>query len=82
MGTWLALAGCRWRGVVEGELQAVLKGKKIAAHFWRAANDIEFEAGEFKVAGTDRKKTFADIALAAYALHDYPLEVLEPGLEE
>ena len=32
--------------------------------------------------GTDRKKTLADIALAAYVPHDYPLETLEPGLEE
>jgi carbon-monoxide dehydrogenase large subunit len=61
----------------------VLKGKKIAAHLLESSEqDIEFEAGEFKVAGTDRKKAFADIALAAYVPHDYPLEVLEPGLEE
>ena len=36
----------------------------------------------FSVAGTDRRKTFAEIALAAYVPHNYPLEVLEPGLEE
>src|SRR5262245_13699768 len=36
----------------------------------------------FSVIGTDRKKTLADIALAAYVPHDYPLETLEPGLEE
>jgi aerobic carbon-monoxide dehydrogenase large subunit len=61
----------------------VAKGKKIAAHLLESSEqDIEFEAGEFKVAGTDRKKAFADIALAAYVPHDYPLEVLEPGLEE
>jgi aerobic carbon-monoxide dehydrogenase large subunit len=61
----------------------VAKGKKIAAHLLESSEeDIEFEAGEFKVAGTDRKKAFADIALAAYVPHNYPLEVLEPGLEE
>src|SRR5262249_60949598 len=36
----------------------------------------------FSVAGTDRTKTFEEIAGAAYVPHDYPLEVLEPGLEE
>jgi carbon-monoxide dehydrogenase large subunit len=61
----------------------ILKGKKIAAHLLESSEeDIEFEAGEFKVTGTDRKKAFADIALAAYVPHNYPLEVLEPGLEE
>jgi len=61
----------------------ILKGKKIAAHLLEATEeDIEFERGMFSIAGTDRKKSFADIALAAYVPHDYPLEVLEPGLEE
>ncbi len=61
----------------------IVKGKKIAAHMLEAdEGDIEFERGEFSVAGTDRKKSFTEIALAAYIPHDYPLEVLEPGLEE
>jgi carbon-monoxide dehydrogenase large subunit len=61
----------------------VAKGKKIAAHLLEAADaDIEFRAGEFRVAGTDRKKTFAEIAFAAYVPHNYPLDVLEPGLDE
>jgi aerobic carbon-monoxide dehydrogenase large subunit len=61
----------------------IVKGKKIAAHLLEANEaDIEFTQGIFAVAGTDRKKTFAEIALAAYVPHDYPLEVLEPGLEE
>ena len=41
-----------------------------------------FEDGRFTVAGTDRRKTFEEIALTAYVPVDYPLEVLEPGLEE
>jgi len=61
----------------------IVKGKKIAAHLLEAGEqDIEFEAGVFSVAGTDRKKSFVEIAGAAYVPHDYPLEVLEPGLEE
>jgi len=31
------------------------------------------------VAGTDRKKTFAEVALTAYVPHNYPLDKLEPG---
>lgn len=61
----------------------IVKGKKIAAHLLEAAEvDIQFEAGKFSVAGTDRVKTFEEIAGAAYVPHNYPLEVLEPGLEE
>jgi aerobic carbon-monoxide dehydrogenase large subunit len=63
--------------------KVIAKGKKIAAHLLEASEqDITFERGMFSVIGTDRKKTFADIALAAYIPHDYPLETLEPGLEE
>jgi aerobic carbon-monoxide dehydrogenase large subunit len=63
--------------------KVIAKGKKIAAHLLEASEqDIAFERGTFSVIGTDRRKTFADIALAAYVPHDYPLETLEPGLEE
>jgi carbon-monoxide dehydrogenase large subunit len=63
--------------------RVVAKGKKIAAHLLEAAEeDIEFAAGTFRVAGTDRAKTLPEIALAAYVPHDYPLEKLDPGLEE
>jgi carbon-monoxide dehydrogenase large subunit len=63
--------------------KVVTKGKKIAAHLLEASEqDIQFEAGVFSVAGTDRGKTFQEIAGAAYVPHNYPLEVLEPGLEE
>jgi len=59
------------------------KAKKIAAHLLEAsASDIEFGNGVFRVAGTDRTKTFAEVALAAYVPHNYPLEELEPGLDE
>ena len=34
------------------------------------------------MAGTDRTKTFAEVSLAAYVPHNYPLEELEPGLDE
>ncbi len=61
----------------------VNKGRKIAAHLLEAAEaDIEFADGKFTVAGTDRSKAFGEIAFAAYVPHNYPLDVLEPGLDE
>lgn len=61
----------------------IAKGRKIAAHLLEAAaDDIEFSAGEFRVAGTDRKVHFAEVAHAAYVPHNYPLDALEPGLDE
>ncbi|MCW1920649.1 xanthine dehydrogenase family protein molybdopterin-binding subunit [Rhodobacter sp. KR11] len=61
----------------------IAKGKKIAAHMLEASEaDITFEAGKFAVAGTDKAKTFGEIAFSAYVPHNYPLETLEPGLEE
>ena len=63
--------------------KVVEKGRKIAAHILEAsAEDIEFADGAFSVAGTDRKLAFAEVAGAAYVPHNYPLEELEPGLEE
>ena len=61
----------------------IAKGKKIAAHMLEAAEgDIVFEDGKFSVTGTDKAKTFGEIAFSAYVPHNYPLETLEPGLEE
>ena len=63
--------------------KVIAKGKKIAAHLLEASEtDIEFKDGQFTVAGTDQSKAFGEIALAAYVPHQYPLEELEPGLEE
>ena len=59
------------------------KAKKIAAHLLEASEeDIEFKEGQLTVAGTDKAVAFSDVAMAAYVPHNYPLETLEPGLEE
>ena len=60
------------------------KGRKIAGYLLEASEqDIEFAAGKFTVSGTDRSMTFGEIAGAAYFPPDgFPLEILEPGLEE
>ncbi|MDN4589234.1 carbon monoxide dehydrogenase [Xenophilus aerolatus] len=59
------------------------KAKKIAAHLMEASDaDIEFAGGEFTVKGTDKKIPFGQVALTAYVPHNYPLDKLEPGLNE
>ena len=61
----------------------IAKGKKIAAHLMEASvEDIEFKDGTFSVAGTDKTKSLTDISMAAYVPHNYPIEELEPGLDE
>lgn len=84
MGTYgsrsLAVGGT---AIVKAVDKVIAKGKKIAAHLLEASEgDIEFEGGEFKVAGTDKKVPFASVALTAYVPHNYPLDKLEPGLNE
>jgi carbon-monoxide dehydrogenase large subunit len=84
MGTYgsrsLAVGGT---AIVKALDKVIAKGRKIAAHLLEAAEaDIQYENGEFKVAGTDRKKTFGEVAFAAYVPHNYPLDKLEPGLNE
>jgi carbon-monoxide dehydrogenase large subunit len=64
-------------------MKIIAKGKAIAAHLLEAATiDVEFSAGWFSVAGTDRRVDFATVARAAHVPHNYPLDTLEPGLDE
>ena len=63
--------------------KVIEKGKIIAAHMLEAADaDLEFKDGKFTVAGTDKEKSFGEIALSAYVPHNFPHDRLEPGLEE
>jgi carbon-monoxide dehydrogenase large subunit len=84
MGTYasrsLAVGGT---ALVKAMDKIVDKGKKIAAHLLEVAEaDIDFADGKFAVAGTDRSVPFAQVAFAAYVPHNYPIETLEPGLDE
>jgi carbon-monoxide dehydrogenase large subunit len=84
MGTYgsrsIAVGGT---AIVKALDKIVAKGKKIAAHLMEAAeSDIEYDRGMFKVAGTDKQKAFGEVAFAAYVPHNYPLDKLEPGLNE
>ncbi len=84
MGTYgsrsLAVGGS---AIVRATEKIIAKAKKIAAHLMEAAEgDIELKDGQFSVAGTDKSIAWGDVTLAAYVPHNYPLEEIEPGLEE
>ncbi|MFQ6549108.1 xanthine dehydrogenase family protein molybdopterin-binding subunit [Aestuariibius sp. 2305UL40-4] len=84
MGTYgsrsLAVGGS---AMVRATEKIIAKAKKIAAHLMEASEgDIELKDGAFTVAGTDKSVAWGDVTLAAYVPHNYPLEEIEPGLEE
>jgi len=78
MGTYgsrsIAVGGT---AIVKALDKVIAKGKKIAAYLLEASEgDIEYDKGVFKVAGTDKKKMFGEVAFAAYVPHNYPLDKL------
>ena len=84
MGTYgsrsMAVCGS---AVVRATEKIIAKASKIAAHMMEASEgDVVFEDGVFSVAGTDKSQPFAAVAFKAYVPHDFPHEILEPGLEE
>ncbi|SEM77138.1 xanthine dehydrogenase family protein molybdopterin-binding subunit [Palleronia pelagia] len=84
MGTYgsrsIAVGGS---AMVRATEKIIAKAKKIAAHLMEASEgDIELKDGQFTVAGTDKSVAWGDVTLAAYVPHNYPLEDIEPGLEE
>ncbi|MFY0680559.1 MAG: xanthine dehydrogenase family protein molybdopterin-binding subunit [Thalassovita sp.] len=84
MGTYgsrsIAVGGS---AMVRAAEKVINKAKKIAGHLMEASDeDIELKDGAFSVAGTDKTVAWGDVCLAAYVPHNYPLEDIEPGLEE
>ncbi|MBZ0123527.1 MAG: xanthine dehydrogenase family protein molybdopterin-binding subunit [Roseovarius sp.] len=84
MGTYgsrsLAVGGS---AMVRATEKIVNKARRIAAHLMEASEaDIELKDGKFSVAGTDKSVAWGDVTLAAYVPHNYPLDEIEPGLEE
>ena len=84
MGTYgsrsIAVGGS---AMVRATEKIINKTKKIAAHLMEASEaDIELKDGRFTVAGTDKSVAWSDVTLAAYVPHNYPLDEIEPGLEE
>ena len=84
MGSYGSRSGPVGGGAIYKATQKIIeKARKIAAHLLEAsAEDLEYSGGTFTVAGTDRTKTMAEIAFAAYVPHNYPHDTLEPGLDE
>jgi carbon-monoxide dehydrogenase large subunit len=84
MGTYgsrsLAVCGS---AIVRATEKIIKKAKLIAAHMLDAGDaEIDFVDGVFSVKGTNKNVPFGDVALKAYIPHDYPIDKLEPGLEE
>jgi carbon-monoxide dehydrogenase large subunit len=83
MGTYGSRSGAVGMSAIVKALDKVeAKAKKIAAHLMEAdEGDIVIENGELKVAGTDKKVPWFQLALAAYTAHNLPAG-MEPGLKE
>lgn len=84
MGTYgsrsIAVGGA---AMVRATEKIIAKAKRIAAHLMEAStDDIELSGGNFTVAGTDKSVGWGDVCLQAYVPHNYPIEEIEPGLEE
>jgi carbon-monoxide dehydrogenase large subunit len=63
--------------------KVIEKGRKIAAHLMEAApEDVVFENATFKVAGTDKEVGWVQMTLAAHVPANYPLDRMEPCIEE
>jgi carbon-monoxide dehydrogenase large subunit len=84
MGTYgsrsIAVGGS---AMVRATEKIIAKATKIAAHLLEASDaDVVLKNGAFSVAGTDKSVAWGDVTLAAYVPHNYPLDDIEPGLEE
>jgi carbon-monoxide dehydrogenase large subunit len=83
MGTYGSRSGAVGMSAIFKALDKVeAKARKIAAHLMEAdEGDIVIENGELKVAGTDKKLPWFQVALASYTAHNLPAG-MEPGLKE
>ena len=84
MGTYgsrsLAVCGS---AVVKATEKVINKAKKIAAFMMEMPDgEVDFEDGVFSLKGTNKNVPWGDVVLKAYIPHDFPLEMIEPGLEE
>lgn len=84
MGTYgsrsLAVCGS---AVYRATQKIIKKATLIAGHMMEVSpEDVEFNDGVFSVTGTNKTVGFGDVALKAYIPHEFPIEHIEPGLEE
>ncbi len=69
------------QAVVQAADKVIERAKPLAAHMLEASmEDIEFSAGRFSVAGTDKGVSIGEVAFAAFTAHDLP-EGMEPSLD-
>jgi len=61
--------------------KVIAKAKRIAGHLL-GGEDVEFADGVFTARATNQSLTFAELAGAAHAGHDFPTNEIEPGLHE
>ena len=63
--------------------KVIAKAQRVAAYMLDVpAASVAFEAGAFTSPQTNRALAFHEVALGAYAAHDFPTSELEPGLKE
>jgi carbon-monoxide dehydrogenase large subunit len=64
------------KALVEAAAEVIEKGRMLAGHFLEAAPaDIAFEAGAFRIAGTDRSITLLDLAARVRGATDLPRDL-------
>ncbi|MGI8433652.1 MAG: xanthine dehydrogenase family protein molybdopterin-binding subunit [Nocardioidaceae bacterium] len=67
--------------VVAAADKVIEKARPIAAHLLEAsADDLEFEAGKFRVRGTDASIGIGELAFAVFSAHNLP-DGVEPSLD-
>ncbi len=66
------------KAIVEASAEVIDKGRRLAGHFLEAAAaDIQFEAGEFRIAGTDRAIPLLELAARARSAPELPADLPE-----
>ena len=84
MGTYGSRSAAVGGAAISVSVKRIIeKGKIIAAHMLKdRAENIEFNDGKFWVVDTNKVLMFDEVARSAYVPFDYPLEEIDPGLEE
>lgn len=68
--------------IVKALEKIVDKGRRIAAHILGTdLASVTFSEGRFEDVAGNASLAFRDVAKAAYTVHNYPIEEMEPGLE-
>ncbi len=84
MGTYGSRSAAVGGAAISVSVKRIIeKGKIIAAHMLDdQAENIKFYDGKFWVVDTNKVLMFDEVARSAYVPFDYPLEEIDPGLEE